>query len=92
MLLGDNDEIKLADFGSAKKMDLKNVLTFTGSIPYMSPEMWSTKYSYPTDIWFVKYLSCFIVFVALSLLVIFIYIYTLAKILNIINHSRWTLA
>jgi serine/threonine protein kinase len=53
MLLGENDEIKLADLGGARMMNVSRSLTFMGSFPYMSPEMWTQKYSYSTDIWFV---------------------------------------
>jgi serine/threonine protein kinase len=59
MLLSDKDEIKLADLGGARMMDMTKSLSVVGSFLYMSPEMlekmWDKNvvYSFPTDIWFV---------------------------------------
>ena len=54
MLLDENNSIKLADMSEAKEI-MRSVTThtFKGTIPYISPEQFTTngKYSFKSDIW-----------------------------------------
>ena len=52
ILIGDNNLIKLCDFGWAKELTLENRSTFCGTVEYMAPEIvGSENYDYGVDIW-----------------------------------------
>lgn len=52
LLLDENDNIKLADFGWCVEMTLGNRVTFCGTYEYMAPEMLKEKpYNQGIDIW-----------------------------------------
>jgi len=52
ILLGENNKIKLCDFGWAKELTLENRSTFCGTVEYMAPEIvGSENYDYGVDIW-----------------------------------------
>ena len=52
LLIGDNNTIKLCDFGWAKQLTLKNRSSFCGTVEYMAPEIIeSENYDYSVDIW-----------------------------------------
>jgi NIMA (never in mitosis gene a)-related kinase len=54
ILITEEDEFKLKDFGSSKQVEstLKSLKTFTGTPIYMSPEiLFGSSYSFPSDIW-----------------------------------------
>ena len=52
LLLGENNTIKLCDFGWAKYLTLKNRSSYCGTVEYMAPEIIeSGNYDYSVDIW-----------------------------------------
>ena len=52
ILIGDDNKIKLCDFGWAKELTLENRSTFCGTIEYMAPEIVENEnYDYGVDIW-----------------------------------------
>ena len=52
ILIGNDNKIKLCDFGWAKELTLENRSTFCGTIEYMAPEIvGSENYDYSVDIW-----------------------------------------
>ena len=52
ILIGDDNKIKLCDFGWAKELTLENRSTFCGTVEYMDPEIvGSENYDYGVDIW-----------------------------------------
>ena len=52
LLIGENNTIKLCDFGWAKQLTLKNRSSFCGTVEYMAPEIIeSENYDYSVDIW-----------------------------------------
>ena len=52
ILLGDNNLLKLCDFGWAKELTVNNRSTFCGTMEYMAPEiMGSEKYDFGVDVW-----------------------------------------
>lgn len=52
ILLNENGETKISDFGLSKEMQENFTGTFTGTQIYMSPErLTDNRYSYPSDIW-----------------------------------------
>ena len=52
ILIGDNDLLKLCDFGWAKKITVNNRSTFCGTVEYMAPEIvGSGKYDCGVDVW-----------------------------------------
>ena len=52
ILIGDNDLLKLCDFGWAKELIVNNRSTFCGTVEYMAPEIvGSEKYDYSVDVW-----------------------------------------
>ena len=51
-LIGENNTIKLCDFGWAKNLSLKNRSSYCGTVEYMAPEIIeSENYDYSVDIW-----------------------------------------
>lgn len=63
ILLTKNGQIKLADFGFSKEIDTSMVskLTFCGTLPYISPEIYLNKfYGKPSDIWAVGVIGYFL--------------------------------
>ena len=56
LLIDDDNNIKIADFGISRKLEITNSsLSLTnnrGTIGYISPEMFNNKYTYLTDIWY----------------------------------------
>ena len=52
ILIGEDNKIKLCDFGWAKELTLENRSTFCGTVEYMAPEIvGSENYDYSVDIW-----------------------------------------
>ena len=52
ILIGDDNKLKLCDFGWAKELTLENRSTFCGTMEYMAPEIvGSDNYDYSVDIW-----------------------------------------
>ena len=52
ILIGNDNKIKLCDFGWAKELTLENRSTFCGTVEYMAPEIvGSENYDYSVDIW-----------------------------------------
>ena len=52
ILIGENDTLKLCDFGWAKELTVNNRSTFCGTVEYMAPEIvGSEKYDYSVDVW-----------------------------------------
>ena len=52
ILVGENDLLKLCDFGCSKELTMNNRSTFCGTIEYMAPEIVANeKYDYSVDIW-----------------------------------------
>jgi serine/threonine protein kinase len=52
ILIGEDNKIKLCDFGWAKELSLENRSTFCGTVEYMAPEIvGSENYDYGVDIW-----------------------------------------
>ena len=52
LLIGENDTIKLCDFGWAKNLTLKNRSSYCGTVEYMAPEIIeSDNYDFSVDIW-----------------------------------------
>jgi len=52
ILIGDNNLLKLCDFGWAKELTMNNRSTFCGTVEYMAPEIvGSGKYDCGVDIW-----------------------------------------
>ena len=52
ILLGDNNLLKLCDFGWAKELTVNNRSTFCGTMEYMAPEIvGSEKYDFSVDVW-----------------------------------------
>lgn len=52
ILVGENDLLKLCDFGWAKELTVNNRSTFCGTVEYMAPEIvGSEKYDYSVDVW-----------------------------------------
>ena len=52
ILIGDDNNLKLCDFGWAKELTLENRSTFCGTMEYMAPEIvGSENYDYSVDIW-----------------------------------------
>ena len=52
ILIGDDNKLKLCDFGWAKELTLENRSTFCGTVEYMAPEIvGSENYDYSVDIW-----------------------------------------
>ena len=52
ILIGENDILKLCDFGWAKELTVENRHTFCGTVEYMAPEIvGSEKYDCSVDIW-----------------------------------------
>ena len=52
LLIGENNTIKLCDFGWARQLTLKNRSSFCGTVEYMAPEIIeSENYDYSVDIW-----------------------------------------
>ena len=52
ILIGDDNKLKLWDFGWAKELTLENRSTFCGTMEYMAPEIvGSENYDYSVDIW-----------------------------------------
>ena len=52
LLIGENNTIKLCDFGWAKQLTLKNRSSYCGTVEYMAPEIiQSENYDYSVDIW-----------------------------------------
>ena len=52
ILIGDDNKLKLCDFGWAKELTLENRSTFCGTMEYMAPEIvGSENYDYSVDIW-----------------------------------------
>ena len=52
LLIGENNTIKLCDFGWAKNLSLKNRSSYCGTVEYMAPEIIeSENYDYSVDIW-----------------------------------------
>ena len=55
-----NNMIKLGDLGVSKILEKTNASTFTGTLPYMSPELFKCfydkgEYTAKTDIWYLIY-------------------------------------
>ena len=52
ILLGENDLLKLCDFGWAKELTINKRSTFCGTMEYMAPEiMGNEKYDFSVDVW-----------------------------------------
>jgi len=52
ILIGENNELKLCDFGWAKVLTMENRHTFCGTMEYMAPEIvGSEKYDFGVDTW-----------------------------------------
>ena len=52
ILIGENDVLKLCDFGWAKELTVNNRSTFCGTVEYMAPEIvGSEKYDCSVDVW-----------------------------------------
>ena len=52
ILIGEDNKIKLCDFGWAKELTLENRSTFCGTVEYMAPEIVENEnYDYGVDIW-----------------------------------------
>ena len=52
ILIGDNDLLKLCDFGWAKELTVNNRSTFCGTVEYMAPEIVGCeKYDCSVDVW-----------------------------------------
>ena len=52
ILIGENDLLKLCDFGWAKELTVNNRSTFCGTVEYMAPEIvGSEKYDCSVDVW-----------------------------------------
>ena len=52
ILIGENDLLKLCDFGWAKELTMNKRSTFCGTVEYMAPEIvGSENYDYSVDIW-----------------------------------------
>ena len=52
ILMGEDNKIKLCDFGWAKELTLENRSTFCGTVEYMAPEIVENEnYDYGVDIW-----------------------------------------
>jgi len=52
ILIGDNDLLKLCDFGWAKELNVNNRNTFCGTLEYMAPEIVGCeKYDCSVDVW-----------------------------------------
>ena len=52
ILIGENDLLKLCDFGCAKELTMNKRSTFCGTVEYMAPEIvGSENYDYSVDIW-----------------------------------------
>ena len=52
ILIGNDNKLKLCDFGWAKELTLENRSTFCGTVEYMAPEIvGSENYDYSVDIW-----------------------------------------
>ena len=52
ILIGENDTLKLCDFGWAKELTVNNRSTFCGTVEYMAPEIvGSEKYDCSVDVW-----------------------------------------
>jgi len=52
LLIGEDNKIKLCDFGWAKELTLENRSTFCGTVEYMAPEIVENEnYDYGVDIW-----------------------------------------
>ena len=52
ILIGEDNKIKLCDFGWAKELTLENRSTFCGTVEYMAPEIVENEnYDYSVDIW-----------------------------------------
>ena len=52
ILIGENNVLKLCDFGWAKECTVNKRMTFCGTVEYMAPEIvGSEKYDFSVDIW-----------------------------------------
>ena len=52
ILISEDDQLKLCDFGWARELTLENRSTFCGTMEYMAPEIvGSENYDYSVDIW-----------------------------------------
>ena len=52
ILIGENNLLKLCDFGWAKELTVNNRSTFCGTVEYMAPEIvGSEKYDWSVDVW-----------------------------------------
>ena len=52
ILFGENNLLKLCDFGWAKEINVNNRITFCGTMEYMAPEIvGSENYDFSVDIW-----------------------------------------
>ena len=52
ILIGENDKVKLCDFGWAKELTLNNRSTFCGTVEYMAPEIVGSElYDCSVDVW-----------------------------------------
>ena len=52
ILIGDNDKVKLCDFGWAKELTVNNRSTFCGTVEYMAPEIVGSElYDFSVDVW-----------------------------------------
>ena len=52
ILIGEDNKIKLCDFGWAKELTVNNRSTFCGTMEYMAPEIvGSEKYDFSVDVW-----------------------------------------